>query len=171
MPTRAYVPMDWVITANSLSAGLRRADFTLCRHHPEEGIARNEKGAGKWLELFETLDELQGSGPITSKLLSGLRVREQIWIIDGMAAGEVAAKSGREQLSLPSRNPGRFRCAPCRPPLRNTVQPAGLAGRKLTAMANWSIQIKKTAISTELPIRTIPPGKGLEPGQTKADNG
>lgn len=96
----SHVPMDWVITANSLSAGLRRADFTFYVDiTPEEGVARMKKSR-EVVELFETLDELRTVRANYFEAFERLKGEEQIRIIDGMRPQEDVAADIWQQLSL-----------------------------------------------------------------------
>ncbi|HZY38113.1 MAG TPA: dTMP kinase [Mucilaginibacter sp.] len=79
----AHVDLDWVIQANSLSAGLLRPDLNIYIDiTPEQSIDRLKKGRST-IELYETLENLQKVHDKYFEVMEMLRDEERIFITNG----------------------------------------------------------------------------------------
>ena len=87
----AHMPMDWVIEANSLSAGLLRPDLNIYIDiPPETGIKRLHAGRNS-MELFETIENLIKVRDKYFEAMEKLKSRENIFITDGNRSQEKIA--------------------------------------------------------------------------------
>jgi dTMP kinase len=78
-----HVDQDWVIKANSLSAGLRRPDLNIYIDiSPELSIDRLNKGRES-IELYETLENLQNVRDKYFEIMELLKAEEKVLIVDG----------------------------------------------------------------------------------------
>jgi dTMP kinase len=78
-----HVPMDWVITTNSLSADILRPNITLFIDiDPEISIQRLQNNRGS-IELYETLDNLKKVKANYEKAFSLVKDKENIISING----------------------------------------------------------------------------------------
>ncbi len=87
-----HVPLDWVIQANSLSAGLLRPDLNLFIDVPPEVCMQRLKSGRTSLELYETIENLQH---VKAKYLEAFEIeksKEQICTIDGNQTQEMIAE-------------------------------------------------------------------------------
>jgi dTMP kinase len=86
-----HMPMEWVILANSLSAGLRRPDLNIYIDiAPEISMARLSKGRNS-LDLYETLENLKNVRSKYFEAFEQLSSVEKIFITDGNRTPEVIA--------------------------------------------------------------------------------
>jgi dTMP kinase len=87
-----HMPMDWVIQANSLSAGLLRPDVNIYIDiSPEVSMERLKKGRSS-LELYETLENLTNVKNLFFEAFDLLKSKEKIFITDGNRAPELIAE-------------------------------------------------------------------------------
>jgi dTMP kinase len=94
-----HMPMDWVIQANSLSAGLRRPDLNIYIDiAPEISMARLSKGRSS-LELYETLENLKNVRNKYFEAFELLKSRERIFITDGNRSPELIANDIWDEIS------------------------------------------------------------------------
>ena len=86
-----YMDLDWVIKANSLSAGLLRPDLNIYIDiSPEVSIERINRGRTS-TELYETLENLQNVRKKYFEVMELLKNEERILITDGnKAAGDIS---------------------------------------------------------------------------------
>ncbi len=85
----AHVDLNWVIQANSLSAGLLRPDLNIYIDiTPEQSIDRITKGREK-IELYETLENLQNVHDKYFEVMDLLKGEEKIFVTDGNREPEV----------------------------------------------------------------------------------
>lgn len=86
-----HMPMDWVIEANSLSAGLLRPDLNVYIDlEPEISIQRLSRGRNS-TELYETMDNLKNVREKYFESFHRLRLKENIFITDGNRPTEILA--------------------------------------------------------------------------------
>ncbi|HVW97161.1 MAG TPA: dTMP kinase [Mucilaginibacter sp.] len=86
-----YVGLDWVIQANSLSAGLLRPDLNIYIDiAPEQSIERLEKGRTS-TELYETLDNLRDVRGRYLEIIDRLKDEEKILICNGNQSTDAIA--------------------------------------------------------------------------------
>jgi dTMP kinase len=79
----AHVDLDWVIQANSLSAGLLRPDLNIYIDiTPAQSIERIQKGRNT-IELYETLENLQNVHDKYFEVMDLLKGEENIFVING----------------------------------------------------------------------------------------
>jgi len=79
----AHVDLDWVIQANSLSAGLLRPDLNVYIDiTAAQSIERITKGREK-IELYETLENLKNVRDKYFRVMDLLKEEEKIFITDG----------------------------------------------------------------------------------------
>ena len=87
-----HMDMDWVIQANSLSAGLLRPDLNIFIDvFPEEGMKRLHKGRSS-IELYESTENLKN---VREKYFEAFRLlggKEKIFIINGEGSAEEISK-------------------------------------------------------------------------------
>lgn len=89
------VPMDWIISANSLCADLIRPDLTVFIDvDPEVTMARIEKGR-RTKELFEETDRLIETRKRYFEAFDRLKETEKVAIIDGARTPEEVQKDVR----------------------------------------------------------------------------
>ncbi|MDP1623367.1 MAG: dTMP kinase [Bacteroidales bacterium] len=87
----AHMSMDWVIEANSLSAGLLRPDLNIYLDiSPETGMERITSGRGS-LELFETAENLRKVKDKYFEAFEKLKSVENIFITNGNRPPELIA--------------------------------------------------------------------------------
>jgi len=100
-----HMPMDWVIAANSLSAGLLRPDVNIYIDiAPEISIARLSKGRSS-MELYETLENLIKVRNKYFQVFEQLKSEEKIFITDGNRLPELIAEDiWNEILKLATEN-------------------------------------------------------------------
>ena len=100
-----HMPMDWVIAANSLSAGLLRPDLNIYIDIvPEISMARLSKGRSS-MELYETLENLKNVRSKYFEAFEQLKSVEKIFLTDGNRSPEViAADIWNEILKLTAGN-------------------------------------------------------------------
>ncbi|WP_094572935.1 dTMP kinase [Mucilaginibacter xinganensis] len=86
-----YMDLNWVIQANSLSAGLLRPDLNIYIDiSPEVSIERINKGRSS-IELYETLDNLKNVRTKYLEIFELLKEEEKILVVDGNKnPGEIA---------------------------------------------------------------------------------
>ena len=96
-----HMPMDWVIQANSLSAGLLRPDVNIYIDIlPEISMERLSKGRSS-MELYETLENLKNVRSKYFKVFEQLKSVEKIFITDGNRSPElIAADIWKEILKI-----------------------------------------------------------------------
>ena len=83
-----YMDLNWVIQANSLSAGLLRPDLNIYIDiSPEISIERLNKGRSS-IELYETLDNLQNVRDKYFEIIELLKTEEKVLITDGNRSPE-----------------------------------------------------------------------------------
>lgn len=89
----AHMDMDWVIQANSLSAGLLRPDLNVFIDiSPELSMERLNKGRSS-IELYETFENLKNVRDKYFQAFEQLGKDERILIVDGdRSPGEIAAE-------------------------------------------------------------------------------
>lgn len=86
-----HMSLDWVIEANSLSAGLLRPDLNIYIDiSPEISMKRLNSGRSS-IELYETMDNLRNVRNKYLEVIEQLRNKEQIFITDGNRAPEAIA--------------------------------------------------------------------------------
>lgn len=86
-----YIDLDWVIKANSLSAGLLRPDLNIYIDiSPEMSIERLNKGRTS-TELYETLDNLTTVRTKYLEIIGLLKDEEEILSVDGDRTHEAIA--------------------------------------------------------------------------------
>jgi len=86
-----YMDLDWVISANSLSADLLRPDLNIYIDiFPEISIERLNKGRTS-IELYETLENLQNVREKYFEIFDRLKDEERVLIIDGNPSPAVIA--------------------------------------------------------------------------------
>jgi dTMP kinase len=97
----AHMPVDWVIEANALSAGLLRPDLNVYIDiSPEISMARLNKSRSS-MELFETLENLTLVRAKYFEVMSKLEGVEKIFVTGGNRAPElIAADISREIAGL-----------------------------------------------------------------------
>jgi dTMP kinase len=79
----AHVDLDWVIQANSLSAGLLRPDVNIFIDiTPEESVERLKKGR-ETIELYETLENLQKVHDKYFEVMEILKGKEKVFVTNG----------------------------------------------------------------------------------------
>ena len=87
----AHMPMDWVIQANSLSAGLLRPDLNIYIDIPPEiSMMRLSIGRSS-MELFETIENLINVRDKYFEAIELLNSKENIFITDGNRSPEKIA--------------------------------------------------------------------------------
>jgi dTMP kinase len=102
-----HLDLDWVIKANSLSAGLLRPDLNIYIDiSPEISIERLNKGRTS-TELYETLENLQNVRGKYLEIIDLLRDEEKILKVDGdrtheIIAGEIWHKIDHEFIQTPA---------------------------------------------------------------------
>ncbi len=86
-----HMPMEWVIEANSISAGLLRPDLNIYLDiPPEAGMTRLNNNRSS-IELYETLENLKN---VRSKYLEAfdlLKTKEKVFSLDGNRAPHIIA--------------------------------------------------------------------------------
>ena len=86
-----HVPIDWVIQAHSLSAGLRRPDLNIYLDmRPEISMNRLSKGRTS-LELYETVENLKEVRNKYFEAFNKQKNLEKIFITDGNRLPEIIA--------------------------------------------------------------------------------
>ena len=86
-----HMPLDWVIQANSLSAGLLRPDVNVFIDiSPEISMGRLNKGRTS-LELYETLENLTNVRKCYFEAFDLLKSNEHIFITDGNRTPDLIA--------------------------------------------------------------------------------
>jgi dTMP kinase len=94
-----HMPMDWVIAANSLSAGLLRPDLNIYIDiSPEISMARINKGRIS-TELYETLENLTNVRNKYFEVFDQLKSEEKIFITDGNRSPELIAEDIWNEIS------------------------------------------------------------------------
>lgn len=97
----AHMPMDWVIAANSLSAGILRPDLNIFIDVPPEICMERISHGRNSTELYETLDNLKCVRSRFFEAFEKTAAVEKIRIIDGnRAPEEIAADIRKEILTL-----------------------------------------------------------------------
>ncbi|MCX6304660.1 MAG: dTMP kinase [Bacteroidetes bacterium] len=87
----AHMSLDWVIEANSLSAGLLRPDLNIFIDiAPETGMDRIKRGRSS-LELFETIENQVKVRAKYFEAMGKLKGAEKIFITDGNRSPELIA--------------------------------------------------------------------------------
>jgi len=93
-----YMDLDWVIKANSLSAGLLRPDLNIYIDiSPEISIERIKKGRTS-IELYETLENLQNVHGKYLEVMELLKEEEKIFVTDGNKPAEAIAENIWEEI-------------------------------------------------------------------------
>jgi dTMP kinase len=86
-----YMDLEWVIKANSLSAGLLRPDLNIYIDIPPEiSIERLNKGRTS-IELYETLDNLRNVRDKYFEIIELLKNEEKVFVADGNKNPEAIA--------------------------------------------------------------------------------
>ncbi len=94
-----HMSMDWVIAANSLSAGLLRPDLNIYIDIlPEIAITRIHNGRSS-TQLYETKENLQQVRDKYMEAFEKLRPEEAIFITDGNRSAELIAKDIWQEVS------------------------------------------------------------------------
>lgn len=89
----SFAGLDWVIRANSLSAGLLRPDLNVYIDiSPEESMARLQKSRTS-IELYETLENLQQVRNNYFEVMELLKSQENIFTTDGSLPPAVIAQN------------------------------------------------------------------------------
>lgn len=84
----AFTGLDWVIQANSISAGLLRPDLNIYIDiSPEQSIERLQKSRSN-IELYETLDNLKQVRDKYFEIMDLLKSEEKIFVADGNQPAE-----------------------------------------------------------------------------------
>lgn len=93
----AHVDLDWVIQANSLSAGLLRPDLNIYIDiTPEQSLERIAKGRAT-TELYETLENLKNVRDKYLQVMAKLQNEEQIFVTNGnQPPGAISAEIWEE---------------------------------------------------------------------------
>jgi dTMP kinase len=87
----AHMPLDWVIQANSLSAGILRPDLNIFLDiTPETSMERIRAGRNS-TELYETLENLSAVRNKYFEAFEKLKAAENIFITDGNRPAEAIA--------------------------------------------------------------------------------
>jgi dTMP kinase len=95
----AHMPLDWVIEANSLSAGLLRPDLNIYIDiAPEIGMKRLHNGRSS-LELFENIENLTLVKGKYLESMERLKLTENIFITDGDRSPEIIANDIWKEVS------------------------------------------------------------------------
>ena len=96
----AHVDLDWVIRANSLSAGLLRPDLNVYIDiSPEQSIDRIKKGRDS-TELYETLENLQKVHDKYFEVMEMLKDEEAIFVTDGNRSPEMISAEIWDEIAL-----------------------------------------------------------------------
>ena len=94
-----HMPMDWVIEANSLSAGLLRPDLNVYIDlEPEISIQRLSRGRHS-TELYETMDNLKNVREKYFEAFHRLSLKENVFITDGNRPAEILAANILNEIS------------------------------------------------------------------------
>lgn len=94
-----HMPLDWVIVANSLSAGLLRPNINIYVDiSPEIGMERLSKGRSS-LELYETIENLHNVRNKYLEAFDQLKSKENIFITDGNRSPEIIASDIWDEIS------------------------------------------------------------------------
>jgi len=94
-----HMPMDWVIQANALSAGLLKPDVNIFIDiAPEHSMERLNKGRTS-LELYETLENLSSVRKCYFEAFELLKDKENIFITDGNRTPELIAADVWKEVS------------------------------------------------------------------------
>jgi len=84
-----HIDQDWVIKANSLSAGLLRPDLNIYIDiSPEISIERLNKGRSS-IEIYETLENLQNVRDKYLEIIDLLKNEEKVLTIDGNHSADI----------------------------------------------------------------------------------
>jgi dTMP kinase len=95
-----HMPLNWVIEANSLSAGLLRPDLNIYIDiSPEISMTRLNNGRSS-IELYETIDNLSNVRNKYLEVFEQLKTKEKIFVTDGNRAPEAIAADIWNALSL-----------------------------------------------------------------------
>lgn len=95
----AHIPMDWVMQANSLSAGLLRPDLNIYLDiSPEQSMQRIRAGRAA-TELYETLENLRTVQKNYRLAFEQLKQEENIFITDGCRPVEEIAATIWEKVN------------------------------------------------------------------------
>lgn len=87
----SHMSLDWVIEANSLSAGLLRPDINVFIDiSPDVSMRRLQTGRSS-MELYETLDNLKKVRKTYFEAFEKLKLEENIFITDGNRPPEAVA--------------------------------------------------------------------------------
>jgi dTMP kinase len=87
----AHVDLDWVIQANSLSAGLLRPDVNVYIDiTPEQSIERLKKGRES-MEMYETLENLRSVRGKYFEAMELLKGKEKVFVTNGNRTAEEIA--------------------------------------------------------------------------------
>jgi dTMP kinase len=87
----AHMPLEWVIQANSLSAGLLRPDIhVFIDISPEDSMQRLNKGRSS-MELYETLENLKKVKDKYFEAMELLKANENIFVTNGNRSPELIA--------------------------------------------------------------------------------
>ncbi len=103
-----HMPLDWVIEANSLSAGLLRPDLNIYIDiSPEISMERLNAGRSS-MELYETVENLRNVRAKYYEAFELLKLKENLFITDGNRSPETIAADIWKKVSefKPSLKPG-----------------------------------------------------------------
>jgi dTMP kinase len=95
-----FMPMDWVISANSMSAELLRADATIFIDVPPETCMQRLNKNRSTTELYETLENLKTVRAKYFEAFERLKSKENIIVIDGNRSPELIADDIWKQLKI-----------------------------------------------------------------------
>ncbi|MEO6729862.1 MAG: dTMP kinase [Ferruginibacter sp.] len=101
-----HMPMDWVIEANSICAGLLRPDINIYIDLlPETSMKRLSSGRTS-MELYETLENLKNVRDKYLEAFDQLKFEENIFVTDGNRLPELIAEDiwkGIAQMDVPTK--------------------------------------------------------------------
>ncbi len=94
-----HMPLDWVIEANSLSAGLLRPDINIYLDiTAERGINRLNEGRNA-VDLFENIENLKKVRNTYFEAFEKLKDKEKVFIIDADRSPEIIAHEIWQEVS------------------------------------------------------------------------
>jgi dTMP kinase len=87
----AHMSLDWVIEANSLSAGLLRPDLNIYIDLAPDLCMERLSNSRSLIELFETAENLKNVRAIYLEAFEKLKSKEKIFITEGNRSAELIA--------------------------------------------------------------------------------